>query len=61
MANSFYKLKVQKVVREIPDATSVYFQIPTELKDVFSFQAGQYLTVSFEINGEPCRRAYSIV
>ena len=30
------------------------------MKDVFSFQAGQYLTVNFEINGEPCRRAYSI-
>ena len=60
MANKFYTLKVEKIVREIPDATSVYFHIPTELKETFSFQAGQYLTVNFEINGEPCRRAYSI-
>lgn len=60
MANSFHTLEVEKIVREIPDATSIYFHIPQALKETFSFRAGQYLTVNFEINGEPCRRAYSI-
>ena len=60
MAGDFYKLKVEKVVREIPDATSVYFTISYNLKETFSFDAGQYLTVNFEISGDAFRRAYSI-
>lgn len=60
MANQFHTLKVSKVVREIPDATSVYFEIPQNLEQVFNFEAGQYLTVKFDVNGEECRRAYSI-
>ena len=58
--SSFHNLEVSKVVKETDDATSVYFKIPTELADEYKFQAGQYLTLKFDINGKEERRAYSI-
>ena len=60
MANSFHTLKVKEVVRETADATSVYFEIPSDLKETFAYRPGQYLTVKFIVNNEECRRAYSI-
>lgn len=56
----FYPLKVQSVVKETPSAVSLIFEIPSELKDIFSYRPGQYLTIKASINGEEIRRAYSI-
>ena len=60
MDNNFYTLTVEKVVEETHDAKSIYFEIPPEFKDTFSFEAGQYLTLKFDVEGEELRRAYSI-
>jgi ring-1,2-phenylacetyl-CoA epoxidase subunit PaaE len=60
MDTSFYNLKVERIVEETADSKSVYFAIPTELKETFSYQSGQYLTLKFSVNGEEYRRAYSI-
>lgn len=59
MSHEFHKLKVSKVVRETEQASSIYFEIPESLKENFSYKAGQYLTLKFDLNGE-VRRAYSI-
>lgn len=56
----FHTLKVGKVIRETEDSTSVYFDVPEELKDAYQYKAGQYLTLKFDINGKEYRRAYSI-
>jgi len=60
MSEGFYQLKVARVVPETADATTFYFDVPAELKDVFSYSAGQYLTFEAEINGEKVRRSYSL-
>ncbi len=60
MSHEFHDLKVSKVVQETPKSSSVYFEIPTELKEKYNYQAGQYLTLKFDINGAEERRAYSI-
>jgi len=58
-ATDFYALKVQKIERETTDAVSVYLQLTEEIKDIFKFKAGQYLT--FKLNkGEEIRRSYSL-
>ena len=56
----FHKLKVGKVIKETEDSTSLYFNIPEDLKDDYQYKAGQYLTLKFDLNGEEYRRAYSI-
>ncbi|OSY88911.1 flavodoxin reductase [Tenacibaculum holothuriorum] len=58
--SNFYKLAIQKVIKETKDAVSILFSIPTELNNAFQFKAGQYITLKKEINGNDIRRAYSI-
>lgn len=58
--SKLYKLKVKEVKKETTDSVSVAFEIPNDLKQIFTFEAGQYLTLEKEINNEKVRRAYSI-
>lgn len=58
--SQFYKLKINKIIKETANAVSVYFDIPADLASRFIFEAGQYLTLKANINGEEVRRAYSI-
>lgn len=56
----FYRLPIKEIIKETVDAVSILFDIPKELRNSFSFKAGQYVTLKKEINGEDVRRAYSI-
>jgi ring-1,2-phenylacetyl-CoA epoxidase subunit PaaE len=56
----FNSLKVIDVVRETPDAVSVAFEVPANLKQEYTYKQGQYLTLKFNIKGEELRRSYSI-
>lgn len=56
----FHNLKVVEITRETPEAVAVGFEIPVDLKNEYQFTAGQYLTLSFEIEGKEERRAYSL-
>src|SRR5262245_8057348 len=60
MAEHFYKLRVAEIVPETDEANSIRFEIPTDLKDLFRFKAGQHLSVRAEIGGEEVRRNYSL-
>ncbi len=57
---TFYTLQIQQVIKETANAVSLVFDIPTNLKDIFSFKAGQYITLKTTLNGKDIRRAYSI-
>ena len=56
----FDTLKIDKIVKETEDTISIYFEIPNDLSERYSFKAGQYLTIRAEIEGEEIRRSYSI-
>ena len=56
----FIQLKVAEIVQETPDSVSIGFELPDQIKTDFSFVAGQYVTVSANINGSEVRRSYSI-
>jgi ring-1,2-phenylacetyl-CoA epoxidase subunit PaaE len=58
--SNFYKLTIQSITRETAQAISVGFSIPSDLKETFSYQAGQYITLKTLINDQEVRRAYSI-
>jgi ring-1,2-phenylacetyl-CoA epoxidase subunit PaaE len=60
MSNQFYKLKIKNITKETADSVSISFEIPSNLENQFKFEAGQYLTLKADINGEDVRRAYSI-
>jgi ring-1,2-phenylacetyl-CoA epoxidase subunit PaaE len=56
----FQTLRVARVIADTDDARIVAFELPTELREQFSFQPGQYLTLRRVIDGEDLRRSYSI-
>lgn len=56
----FYSLPVSRVKQETEDTVSIYFDIPDELKETFTYIQGQYLTLRFDIQGQEERRAYSM-
>ncbi|MCS7037358.1 MAG: 1,2-phenylacetyl-CoA epoxidase subunit PaaE [Saprospiraceae bacterium] len=56
----FYSLRVREVRRETPDTVSVALEVPEDLRDIFQFAAGQYLTLRAQLGGEDVRRSYSI-
>jgi len=58
--SDFHSLRVSSVQQLTLNAVAISFSIPENLKDAFSFSAGQYVTISKEINGVELRRAYSI-
>lgn len=58
--NQFYALKIKEIIRETPQAVSLSFEIPVELKDKFVYKAGQYITLKIPVNGAEIRRAYSL-
>ncbi len=58
--SQFHTLEVAKVISLTDDTVSVFFQVPEGLKETFTYQPGQYLTLKFNINGKEERRAYSL-
>lgn len=60
MAVQFHTLTVAGVTRETTDAISLTFNVPDELKPVFLYKAGQYLTVRAIVDGVEHRRNYSL-
>ena len=56
----FHQLAIANIEKLSNDTVRVTFDVPSELKKVFSFKAGQYLNFLLEINGEEIRRSYSI-
>ncbi|HRP01789.1 MAG TPA: ferredoxin--NADP reductase [Candidatus Kapabacteria bacterium] len=60
MAIKFYTLKIADIKQETIDTVSISFEIPQELIDIFTYRAGQYITIKVPINGEESRRAYSL-
>ncbi len=60
MAPRFHALPIADVRRETPEAVSIAFAVPEELRDDFAFTSGQYLTLRIKVNGEEVRRSYSI-
>ncbi len=58
--NKFYELTVSKITRLTASSVMITFEVPNLLKKVFSFEAGEYLTLQQTINNQKVRRAYSI-
>jgi ring-1,2-phenylacetyl-CoA epoxidase subunit PaaE len=48
------------VTPEAAGAVAIAFDIPAEMRETFSFEPGQFLTLRADINGQDTRRNYSI-
>jgi ring-1,2-phenylacetyl-CoA epoxidase subunit PaaE len=60
MSVIFHPLRVRRIEPDTSEAVIVSFDVPEELREVFGFTQGQYLTLRKEIDGQDLRRSYSI-
>ena len=60
MSLRFHRLRVAEMRPETGAATSLMFEVPASLGDVFRWRPGQHLTLRFHLGGEEVRRSYSI-
>ena len=60
MTPMFHPLRVRAVQPDTAEAVVVSFDVPPDLREVFGFTQGQYLTLRKEIDGQDLRRSYSI-
>jgi ferredoxin-NADP reductase len=51
---------VKRVIRETADAVSFVFDVPPDLFEVFSYRAGQFVTLKLCLEGEDHVRSYSM-
>jgi ring-1,2-phenylacetyl-CoA epoxidase subunit PaaE len=58
--SQFYSLKVTDVKTLTPSSVAITFAVPQELKAVFEFKAGQYLTIKHPSAPGEVRRSYSL-
>ena len=59
-ATKFYPLVVDSVQPETDQAIKVSFRVPDELRELFRYQQGQYLTLQSKVGDDLLRRSYSI-
>src|SRR6218665_1905354 len=60
MSVIFHPLRVRAIEPDTAEAVIVSFDVPPELREVFGFTQGQYLTLRTDIGGQDLRRSYSI-
>jgi ring-1,2-phenylacetyl-CoA epoxidase subunit PaaE len=60
MTPRFHPLTIEEIRSETPDAVSIAFAVPQELREAYRFTPGQYLTLKTVRDGEEIRRSYSI-
>lgn len=58
--HTFYKLRIEKIIRETKEAVTLCFTIPSDLKEKFQFVPGQYVNLQLTLDNESIRRSYSI-
>jgi ring-1,2-phenylacetyl-CoA epoxidase subunit PaaE len=60
VAVQFHHLRIDHVDRVTPDAIAITFDVPEQLRPVFQYKQGQYVTVRVTVDGVEHRRNYSL-
>ena len=58
--HGFHPLRVTQVIRETADASSFVFEVPPELQEAFTYEAGQFCSFRVEVGGQSLVRCYSM-
>ena len=56
----FHALRITRVTPLAAGAVAVAFEIPVHLREIFSFDPGQFITLRATVQGQDLRRNYSI-
>ncbi len=58
--SQFHNLTIKDIHKETDKAITISFNVPQDLKETFTFKAGQYITLKTTVNGNEVRRDYSL-
>ena len=58
--SAYQRLIVEEMEQLTPSSVAISLAIPEDLKKTFAYEAGQYLSLEANINGEVVRRSYSL-
>ncbi|MBX7434937.1 ferredoxin--NADP reductase [Mycobacterium sp. Y57] len=58
--DAFAPLRIKRVVHETSDAVSLVLDVPEECSRRYRYEAGQYLTLRVDVDGQDLRRCYSM-
>lgn len=56
----FYPLKVTQITEETPDTKTFTLEVPDDLRALFSYTQGQYITLKLAFDDHEVRRSYSM-
>lgn len=59
-AHAFHQLRIGEVERMTPDSVALTFEVPEDLADLFTYEAGQHVSIRAVVDSEDVRRTYSI-
>lgn len=57
----FHALKVAEISPEAEEAVQVRFEVPSDLREAYRFEAGQHVGIRLPLAGEEVRHTYSLV
>ncbi|MEO8773160.1 MAG: ferredoxin--NADP reductase [Gelidibacter sp.] len=58
--SNFHTLVIKNIERITSQAVTISFEVPSHLKETYTFKAGQYVTLKAVLNGVELRRDYSL-
>ena len=56
----FFSLELNEIRKETEDSVSISLKVTDQLKDKFTYDSGQYITLKHKVNGEDVIRSYSL-
>lgn len=56
----YHSLDIVRIIEETADTRSVVLGIPDDLRELFAYRAGQFLTFHVVVDGHPLVRCYSL-
>jgi 3-ketosteroid 9alpha-monooxygenase subunit B len=58
--SAFHELRIARIVQETPDARSFVLDVPPALRELFGYEAGQFLTFQVPVGDAMLNRCYSL-
>ncbi len=56
----FFNLELNEIRKETEDSVSISMRVPDQLKEKFTYDSGQYITLKHIVNNEDVIRSYSL-
>ena len=56
----YYSLQIKEIIPLTPSSVALSFDVPEELRSLFTYHAGQYMSLEAQLDGKPVRRSYSL-